>query len=116
MKTFDVAVVGGGPGGYTVAGRLGKMGKSVVLFEKKRLGGTCLHVGCVPTKLLQAAATRFYMAAKEGKDWGLETTGMTLNFGTIAARVAKTITILERGVDVMLKGAYVSRPSPAWPR
>jgi dihydrolipoamide dehydrogenase len=108
MKTFDVAVVGGGPGGYTVAGRLGKMGKSVVLFEKKRLGGTCLHVGCVPTKLLQAAATRFYMAAKEGKDWGLETTGMTLNFGTIAARVAKTITILERGVDVMLKGANVT--------
>jgi dihydrolipoamide dehydrogenase len=108
MKTFDVAVVGGGPGGYTAAGRIAQLGKSVVLFEKKKIGGTCLHVGCVPTKLLQAAAVRYHMVSKEGKSWGIEATDVHLNFQALVDRAAKTISILQRGIEVMLKGAGVT--------
>ena len=52
MKEFDVIVIGGGPGGYTAAAKLSRAGKSVCLFEADRLGGTCLNVGCIPTKYL----------------------------------------------------------------
>ena len=52
MKKFDVIVIGGGPGGYTAAARLARAGKSVCLFEAENLGGTCLNVGCIPTKYL----------------------------------------------------------------
>ncbi|MEM3670427.1 MAG: dihydrolipoyl dehydrogenase, partial [Thermoprotei archaeon] len=50
MEKYDVAVIGGGPGGYSSAIRLGELGKKVVLFEKNRLGGECLNYGCIPTK------------------------------------------------------------------
>ena len=56
---FDIAIIGGGPGGYTAAEKAAKAGRSVVLFEKEDLGGTCLNRGCMPTKaLLHSAETR----------------------------------------------------------
>ena len=53
---FDIAIIGGGPGGYTAAEKAAKAGLQVVLFEKEDLGGTCLNVGCIPTKTLKASA------------------------------------------------------------
>ena len=53
---FDIAIIGGGPGGYTAAEKAAKAGRSVVLFEKEDLGGTCLNRGCMPTKALLHSA------------------------------------------------------------
>lgn len=107
MKKFDALVVGGGPGGYTSALKLAQQGKSVALFEKNKIGGSCLHVGCIPTKLLQSAALRYFMLSKEGKGWGIEADNIRLNFQTIVERSQKTITILERGILSQLSAAKV---------
>lgn len=53
---YDIAVIGAGPGGYTAAAKAGRLGRSVVLFEKSQLGGTCLNRGCIPTKALLHSA------------------------------------------------------------
>ena len=66
MKQFQVAVIGGGPGGYIAAIRAAQLGKQTVLVEKRELGGTCLNRGCIPTKaLLHSADT--YRGLKEAK-------------------------------------------------
>ena len=66
---FDIAIIGGGPGGYTAAEKAAKAGRSVVLCEKEELGGTCLNRGCMPTKaLLHSAET--YAALGHAQDLG----------------------------------------------
>ena len=105
MKKFDVLIIGGGPGGYRSAQLLAQGGKTVALFEKKKLGGSCLQVGCIPTKLLQSAATRFFTFSKEGKAWGIEAENIHFNFQAIADRTQKTLLILERGIQTMLATA-----------
>ena len=107
MKKFDVLIVGGGPGGYRSAQLLAQQGKKVALFEKKKLGGSCLHVGCIPTKLLQSAAVRFHTLAKEGRSWGIEAENVRMNFQTLVDRTQKTISILERGIQSTLNSAQV---------
>jgi len=68
---YDVAIIGGGPGGYMAAERLGHHGKKVLLIEKAYLGGTCLNVGCIPTKtLLNSAKT--YVHALEAHKFGVK--------------------------------------------
>ena len=59
METFDVVVIGAGPGGYPAAIRAAQLGASVAIVEKEQLGGTCLNWGCIPTKALIAAADTF---------------------------------------------------------
>ncbi|HJT24191.1 MAG TPA: FAD-dependent oxidoreductase, partial [bacterium] len=107
MKKFDALVVGGGPGGYTTALMLAKQGKSVALFEKRKIGGSCLHVGCIPTKLLQSAAFRYHTLSKEGAAWGIEADNIRFNFKTLVDRTQKTISILERGIMSQLSAAKV---------
>jgi dihydrolipoamide dehydrogenase len=107
MKNFDALIIGGGPGGYTSALLLAQQGKSVALFEKKKIGGSCLHVGCIPTKLLQSVAFRFHILAKEGKAWGIEADNIRFNFQTIVERTQKTLSVLERGILSQLSAAKV---------
>src|SRR5580693_4758332 len=107
MKKFDALVIGGGPGGYTTALLLSQQGKTVALFEKRKIGGSCLHVGCIPTKLLQSAAARFHALVKEGKGWGIEADNLRFNFQTLVERTQKTVALLERGIQSQLAAAKV---------
>ena len=107
MKKFDALIIGGGPGGYRAAELLGRQGKTVALFEKKKIGGSCLQVGCIPTKLLQSAAVRYFQWVQEGKAWGLSAENVKLNFQTLIDRSQKTISILERGIQSVLAAAKV---------
>jgi len=107
MKKFDVLIIGGGPGGYRSAQLLAQGGKTVALFEKKKLGGSCLQVGCIPTKLLQSAAVRFHTFSKEGKAWGIEADNVRFNFQAMVDRTQKTLSVLERGIQSALSSAKV---------
>ena len=84
---YDVAIIGGGPGGYTAAIRAGQLGLKTCLIERdKQLGGTCLHVGCIPTKALLFHA-EIYDHLKHAKDYGIELAGEAkLNWKTILDR------------------------------
>src|SRR5580693_10741232 len=87
VTIYDVAIIGGGPAGYTAAIRGAEYGLKVALIEKtEKLGGTCLHVGCIPTKALLFNA-EVYDHLKHAKEYGIELQGETkLNWKTILDR------------------------------
>src|SRR5665213_2966234 len=72
-STFDLVILGGGSGGYAAAFRASELGMSVALIEKDKVGGTCLHRGCIPTKALLHAA-ELADGAREGAKFGVQTT------------------------------------------
>lgn len=83
--TCDVAILGGGTGGYVAAIRAAQLGKQVVIIEKDKLGGTCLHRGCIPSKALLKSA-EVYAEIQESETYGIETAGATLVFPKVQAR------------------------------
>jgi dihydrolipoamide dehydrogenase len=101
---YDVAIIGSGPAGYTAAIRAGQLGLSTALIEKDPyLGGTCLHVGCIPTKSLLFNA-EVYDHVKDGPELGLENTaGVTLNWGNIQKRKKGIIDKHAKGLQFLMK-------------
>ena len=85
---IDLAIIGGGPGGYVAAERAGAKGLNVVLFEKRELGGVCLNEGCIPTKTLLYSA-KIYDYAKHGDKYGVYTTNASYDYGKIIDRKNK---------------------------
>ena len=103
----DLAIIGGGPGGYVAAERAGAKGLNVVLFEKRELGGVCLNEGCIPTKTLLYSA-KLYDYAKHGDKYGISVTGATFDFGKIVARKDKVVKKLVVGVGSKMKAHKVT--------
>jgi dihydrolipoamide dehydrogenase len=101
---YDVAIIGSGPGGYTAAIRAGEYGLKVALIEKDaRLGGTCLQVGCIPTKSLLFDA-EIYDHFKAAKEHGIENVeGMKVNWGTIQDRKNKIVTKHTKGLEFLMR-------------
>ncbi|MFA5689035.1 MAG: dihydrolipoyl dehydrogenase [Kiritimatiellales bacterium] len=101
-ETFDIIIIGAGPGGYVMAERAGHRGKKVLLIEKENLGGVCLNCGCIPTKTLLNSAKHF-VHAKEAPEFGV-TTG-AVKFDLAKAMVWKTdvIKTLRAGIAAMMK-------------
>jgi len=101
---YDVAIIGSGPGGYTAAIRAGEYGLKVALIEKNaRLGGTCLQVGCIPTKSLLFDA-EIYDHFKAAKEHGIENVdGMKVNWGTIQDRKNKIVTKHTKGLEFLMR-------------
>ena len=103
---FDLAILGGGPGGYVAAGRAGAAGLSVVLFEKRELGGVCLNEGCVPTKTLLYSA-KVYDYTRHADRYGVSVDGSAIAFGAIFKRKEKVVKQLVGGIKLQMKGAQV---------
>ena len=103
---FDLAILGGGPGGYVAAGRAGAAGLSVVLFEKRELGGVCLNEGCVPTKTLLYSA-KVYDYARHADRYGVSVDASAIDFGAIFKRKEKVVKKLVGGIRLQMKGAQV---------
>ncbi|TWT06435.1 dihydrolipoyl dehydrogenase [Planococcus sp. CPCC 101016] len=102
MKTYEVAVVGGGPAGYVAAIRAAQLGRSVVLVEARELGGTCLNRGCIPSKTLLRHAEVIENIEK-AKSWGIETGPVTVSMSKMMARKDEVIQKLRTGIAYLMK-------------
>ncbi|WP_172250360.1 dihydrolipoyl dehydrogenase [Saccharibacillus deserti] len=100
--TCDVAVLGGGTGGYVAAIRAAQLGKDVVIIERGKLGGTCLHRGCIPTKALLRSA-EVYALLNQAEAYGIETDGGRLVFPKVQARKREIVDKLHQGVQYLMR-------------
>ncbi len=102
MKNYDVAIIGGGPGGYVTAIRLNQYGINSIVFEKERLGGVCLNKGCIPTKALVKVAD-LYREIKKSSVFGLEIPSYSFNYQQISQRKDNVVEKLVGGVEYIFK-------------
>ena len=101
-KTFDVIVVGAGPGGYVAAIRAAQLGLKVAVVEREHLGGICLNWGCIPTKALLRSAEVFHLM-NHAKDYGLGATGVSYDLDAVVKRSRGVAKQLTGGVGHLLK-------------
>ncbi|WP_457252974.1 dihydrolipoyl dehydrogenase [Pedococcus sp. P5_B7] len=104
--TYDVVILGGGSGGYACAFRAAELGLTVALVEKDKLGGTCLHVGCIPTKALLHAA-EVADTAREGAQFGVKTTFESVDMSGVNAYKDGVIARLYKGLQGLAKAHKV---------
>ena len=104
MNTFDVAIIGSGPGGYVAAIRCAQLGMKTALIEKyDTLGGTCLNVGCIPSKSLLDSSHHFEDAQKHFATHGIEIEGeVKVNFEQMIARKAAVVEQTTKGIDYLM--------------
>ncbi len=104
MSEFDLIVIGSGPGGYVAAIRAAQLGLKTALIEKeKALGGTCLRIGCIPSKALLNSSHHFSFAKKEAAGHGVVIGDVKLDLPTMLKRKDKTVTQLTGGVAFLMK-------------
>jgi len=107
MPSYDIAVIGAGPGGYVAALRAAQLGASTCLIEKGTLGGTCLNIGCIPTKAILESA-RLAVAIRGAGRFGLVVPEPQVNYAEVAARKDRIVKKLTSGVRMLLKAAKVA--------
>lgn len=101
QKKFDVAVLGGGVGGYPAAIRAAQYGKSVALIEAREMGGTCLNRGCIPSKALIAGA-EFAGRLKDSSEFGIEIDGVKINYERLAQHKDKVVEKMRKGLEGLI--------------
>ena len=106
--SWDLIVIGGGPGGYTAAIRAAQLGLRTALVERDAVGGTCLNRGCIPTKALIHAAER-YEEMRECETFGLRAEGVSFDYPAMCERRDHVVGQLREGVERLLKGNKVER-------
>jgi len=103
MTKYDVAVIGSGPGGYVAAIRCAQLGLKTVIIEKyTNLGGTCLNVGCIPSKALLDSSHHYYEATKNFKKHGIEINSLAINFEQMIARKAEVVEQTSGGINYLM--------------
>jgi dihydrolipoamide dehydrogenase len=101
---FDLVVIGGGPGGYVCAIRAAQLGLKTACVESRgALGGTCLNVGCIPSKSLLNLSENYNKAKKDFNNQGIEISGIKLNINKMMLNKNKSIQVLTKGVEFLLK-------------
>ncbi|MGH2810085.1 MAG: FAD-dependent oxidoreductase, partial [Actinomycetota bacterium] len=101
MPEFDVAILGGGNGGYACALRAAQLGLSVGLIEKGKVGGTCLHIGCIPTKaLLESAA--FVERVRHAQEFGIGVDEPVIDYARMAERRDQVVKRLWTGLKSLI--------------
>lgn len=109
MSEFDLVIVGAGPGGYTGAIRASQLGLKVAIVEKRKtLGGTCLNVGCIPSKALLESSEHFAQAQHDFKGHGIDVSGVKLNLKQMMSRKTKVVSELTKGVEFLMNKNKVS--------
>jgi dihydrolipoamide dehydrogenase len=103
METFDIVVIGAGPGGYPAAIRAAQLGASVAIVEREQLGGTCLNCGCIPTKSLIAGAD-LYHHIQHAAPLGINVKGAAPDYAAMVAHKNKVVAQLRGGVAQLLAG------------
>ncbi|MFM9058889.1 MAG: dihydrolipoyl dehydrogenase [Planctomycetaceae bacterium] len=108
--THDLIVIGGGPGGYVAAIRAAQLGMNAAVVEKEpQLGGTCLRVGCIPSKALLESSHKLEVAQHELGLHGVKVSGVTLDLAAMMKRKADVVTVLSKGIDALLAKNKVTR-------
>jgi dihydrolipoamide dehydrogenase len=100
---FDVAILGGGMGGYPAAIRASQLGLKVALVEADKLGGTCLHIGCIPTKALLESSELYHRVSARGAEFGVDADKVRFDYARIAARRDSIVSQLHKGVQYLMK-------------
>lgn len=102
MKSYDLAIIGSGPGGYVAALYASRHGLRTCVAEKDLIGGTCLNRGCIPTKALLNCAS-ILSKIKESKEYGIEVEGVKADFAAIAARKDTVVSRLRAGIETLFR-------------
>src|ERR1700676_4577988 len=109
MDTYDVVVIGAGPGGYVCAFRAAQLGLSVALVEKRAtVGGTCLNVGCIPSKALLHSTEELVFARDHAAGHGIRTGTVTVDIGALMRRKEAVVSKLVGGVAVLAKARKIA--------
>jgi dihydrolipoamide dehydrogenase len=104
MEKFDVVIIGSGPGGYVAAIRAGQLGLKTAIVEKdKELGGTCLNIGCIPSKALLTSSDHFVFAKKEAQKHGIIIEKVNVDIAKMLQRKEKVVKTLTGGVRALMK-------------
>lgn len=102
-REYDVVILGGGTGGYVAAIRAAQLGLKTALVEKEKLGGTCLHKGCIPSKALLKSAEVYDVAKNHAADFGIDAKEVTVDFSRVQARKDRIVKQLHQGVMALMK-------------
>ena len=105
MNRYFLAIIGGGPAGYTAAEKASKAGKDVILFEQNALGGICLNVGCIPTKSLLYGAKQYYNATHAAK-YGVTAENVAFDYAAMQKRKTIVVRKLVAGIKQRLNNEY----------
>lgn len=104
VREYDVAIIGGGPGGYVAAIKAGQRGMKAVVIEKRgSLGGTCLNVGCIPSKALLNATHKLHEAQHDFKNFGINVSGISMDFDKLQEGKKKSVDGLTGGIEYLMK-------------
>jgi dihydrolipoamide dehydrogenase len=109
MNQHDITIIGSGPGGYVAAIRCAQLGFNTAIIEKyNTLGGTCLNVGCIPSKALLDSSEHYYNAIHTFKEHGIDIALPTINFQQMIDRKAKVVETTSGGIDFLMKKNKIS--------
>ena len=110
QKQHDLVIIGAGPGGYVAAIRAAQLGLNVACVEKEQdLGGTCLRIGCIPSKALLESSELFWRAKEDLGQHGIRAKDLQFDLPTIMRRKEGTVRVLSKGVESLFRKNKISR-------